>query len=377
MSSSPSTPAQRAKQRPSKMAPPAPQPPNGAAEIAPSNSKPAKRASPYLPTPLESALLLLYPSLLLFGALFSLLSPQTRAAPWADSYGQGFIHHAQDPALAPSYFARKDNAFNTLFVKRGWGWVTVAFVVFVATHPAIGTARARVRATVRWALVTGWWALVTQWCFGPPIIDRGFRFTGGKCEIVREKIEEEGGVTGVGEAFSAAACRAVGGRWSGGHDISGHVFLLVLGSYFLLQEVGWVVLRWRGRSREERSVVMGDRAVKGAGVEAEGMADGAGRLGTLLEALGVGGKAVAAVVVLSWWMLLMTAIYFHTWFEKVSTFLWTMLHVGGSLPLTRTTAYWPSRGFGRTVRSIHTAEVDSRGARSCWITRHIRAGVHT
>lgn len=35
------------------------------------------------------------------------------------------------------------------------------------------------------------------------------------------------------------------------------------------------------------------------------------------DALGHGGKVVLAVVGLSAWMLLMTAIYFHTWFEKV------------------------------------------------------------
>ncbi len=103
------------------------------------------------------------------------------------------------------------------------------------------TARSRARAAgvaVRWALVTAWWVLVTQWCFGPPLIDRGFRITGGRCEAARAPT-----AAGAKDFFTAAACRAAGGRWSGGHDISGHVFLLVLGSCFLAQEVGWVVLR--------------------------------------------------------------------------------------------------------------------------------------
>lgn len=34
--------------------------------------------------------------------------------------------------------------------------------------------------------------------------------------------------------------------------------------------------------------------------------------------MGLGGKFAVGVIGLSVWMLLMTAIYFHTWFEKVS-----------------------------------------------------------
>lgn len=286
---------------------------------APTATSPRRRNPPFLPTPLESAVLAAYPAILVFGALFSLVSPQTRAAPF-DHVTQA---HTQDPSLAPSYFARKDNLFNVFFVKRGWGWISAAFLFFVATHPAFSAARPRLGrggAVLRWALVTGWWVLVTQWCFGPALIDRGFRFTGGSCEVVMERVEE-GRARGGGDVFTAAACRAVGGRWSGGHDISGHVFLLVLGSFFLLQEVGWVVRRFgagvtRGEGEmEERTVVMGDGAVKGAGVEAGHSAAATGAAG---DVLGIAGKFAGAVVVLCWWMLLMTAIYFHTWFEKVS-----------------------------------------------------------
>ncbi|KAK4155732.1 inositol phospholipid synthesis and fat-storage-inducing TM-domain-containing protein [Chaetomidium leptoderma] len=276
------------------------------------------RNTPYLPTPTELALLTLYPTLLLFGALFSLLSPETRAAPY-DTLRQA---HAQDPSLAPSYFARKDNLFNVLFVKRGWAWITAAFGAFVLAHPAYrgggNQTRRRVRAGVRWVVVTGWWVFVTQWCFGPPIIDRGFRWSGGKCEVVEEMVFGFG-EGGVKEVVTAAACKASGGSWRGGHDISGHVFLLVLGSFFLVQEVGWVAARWARYLGEERCVVMHDGAVKGAGVEAERreQQEEAGVL-TVLETLGFGGRLAAAVTGLCAWMLLMTAIYFHTWFEKLT-----------------------------------------------------------
>ncbi|KAM7196572.1 inositol phospholipid synthesis protein Scs3p [Rhypophila sp. PSN 637] len=285
---------------------------------------PTERNTPYLPTPTEIALLSLYPILLLFGALFSLLSPETRSAPY-DALRHA---HLQDPDLAPSYFARKNNLFNVLFVKRGWLWISASFFIFLFTHPATRDATRRGRAMVRWGVVTCWWIFVTQWFFGPAIIDRGFRWSGGKCEVTEIKIGlGEGGKT---EMVTAAACKAAGGRWSGGHDISGHVFLLVLGSYFLVQEVGWVAARWSRYLREERSVVMADGAVKGAGVEdvigkrlGEEMENDGLVLG-LLDALGKGGTVAFAVVGLSVWMLLMTAIYFHTWFEKFTGLLVAM-----------------------------------------------------
>lgn len=268
----------------------------------------APRSSPYLPTPLERVGLLIFPTILLFGTIFSILSPETRSAPY-DPVSQS---HAQDPKVAPNYFARKSNLFNVVFVKQGWGWMSLAFAVFVLTHPGLATNARKIKAGVRWTIVTGWWFLVTQWCFGPAIIDRGFRWTGGKCEFAEREVEM--GDTSLGEMVTSVACKAAGGRWKGGHDISGHVFLLVLSTAFLMEEVGWVVLRWSGWSNEERAVVMDDGATKGAGVEADAQA-GQGKS----EAwLGIGGKVTGAVVALNLWMLLMTAIYFHTWFEKVS-----------------------------------------------------------
>lgn len=131
------------------------------------------------------------------------------------------------------------------------------------------------------------------------------------------------------DIVTAVACKAAGGKWTGGHDISGHVFLLVLGSYFLLQEVGWVYLNhWRRSSpgsasiRDERTVVMHDGAVKSAAVEADAE-HVEHRVTSAWEALGLGGKIAFGVITLSWWMLLMTAIFFHTWIEKVCSLLYT------------------------------------------------------
>ena len=311
---------------------------------------PPRRNSPYLPTPTERLLVALYPSLLLLGAAFAALSPETRAAAPAATTGTGTASFSQDPALAPSYFARKDNAVNVLFVKWGWAWISAA------GGAGAGTPRGGVGwgVLVRWAGVTGWWVGVTRWFFGPGFIDRGFRLSGGRCEVVELRVAE--GVATGAEMVSAAACKAVGGRWSGGHDISGHVFMLVLGSGFLMQEVGWAVWRWRegrrgARSTEERTVVMADGSVRGAGVEARAAAGGlpGGGAGSEGDLLGLGGKFVLAVVALSLWMILMTAIYFHTWSEKVSA----TLRAGGSLLLGLTLLTKPTTTAYGTSRCSH------------------------
>jgi len=205
-------------------------------------------------------------------------------------------------------------------VKQGWAWVTISYFFFLFTHPSTGRPRTlvvtprRIRGALRWALVTTWWIFITQWFFGPAIIDRGFRLTGGACELVREAEEGKVEMDDTRQFVTGVACKAVGGKWKGGHDISGHVFLLVLGSMFLFEEVLHVILR-TARVKEERTVVMGDGAVKSAEVEAQlTEAEDAGEWN-----LGV--KVVLGVAGLSWWMLLMTAAYFHTWFEKFTGLL--------------------------------------------------------
>ena len=268
---------------------------------------------PFLPTILEALLLALYPTTLVLGSLFSLLDPHARNAPYSA------ILQAHPPEVAPSYFAHKKNLFNVFFVKRGWFWFTVAYVVFLFLHPSTGPSRSlvltprRVQGMLRWGLVTLWWAIFTQWFFGPPLIDRGFRWTGGQCQLIRTE-EGRSDMSDTREFFTAAGCKLAGGQWKGGHDISGHVFLLVLGSAFLWMETLPVVLRYAGL-REERLIQMANGTVGSAKVEVQGASNVESEKD---ENDGRGGvSAPLAVAALSWWMLLMTAAYFHTWFEKV------------------------------------------------------------
>ena len=273
--------------------------------------------SPFLPTGLETILLAAYPVTLLLGSLFSHFQASTRNATYLPD-SQAF-----DQQHAPSYFAKKSNVFNLYFVKIGWFWSTLAFFLLIFSHSSLGSplrlqlTRRRIQAIVRYTCITAVWIAVTQWFFGPAIIDRSFRWTGGQCETVMgDSLEDQAKREQMGEVrevMTHAACRAIGGQWTGGHDISGHVFLLILGSAMLWLELLPAVLRMEGL-REARRIRKQDGSIMSAAVEIEepyGASDGQ-------NDSGIGVKAALVVAGLSWWMLLMTAAYFHTWFEKLT-----------------------------------------------------------
>ncbi|KAH7350426.1 inositol phospholipid synthesis and fat-storage-inducing TM-domain-containing protein [Pyrenochaeta sp. MPI-SDFR-AT-0127] len=286
------------------------------------------RRSPFLPTRLEAQLIAIYPITLLFGSIFSTISPTSRSAPYSA------VSQSHPPEFAPSYFAQKKNVFNVYFVKVGWFWTTLAFAFFVTLHPGFGKGISvrRVRAVARYALITTWWIFVTQWFFGPPLIDTMFRFTGGQCERLRDPEARED-MSDTREFLTAATCKAVGGSWKGGHDISGHVFLLILGSSLLWLEFLPALTRVEGL-RDGRLITLLDGKVASVAVEKELVkAEGDATARGVKFALGVAG--------LMWWMLLMTAAYFHTWFEKFTGLavafvgLWSVYFLPRGVPQIR------------------------------------------
>ncbi|KAJ5911510.1 uncharacterized protein N7473_000813 [Penicillium subrubescens] len=303
----------------------------------PGVSAPTTMATPTRPAPSPAALLI-YPATLLLGSLFSVISPVARAtresslrlpksaAPLAPSLAAD-LHLSENPV---NYFARKNNIFNLYFVKIGWLWTTVAFVSLLLFQPVYRASsslsqaqqqtrvRRALQAFLRYAIATTIWYLMTQWFFGPAIIDRSFVVTGGKCEEVMEragKMELGGSPSAQVETlFSAAACKAAGGAWRGGHDISGHVFMLVLATAFLAHEaVG--AGAFSAFSAPTRADGDSARERKASGPVVSGLMNdetdsGLARKWSL--------RLVWGVVGLGWWMLFMTAIWFHTWLEKWS-----------------------------------------------------------
>ena len=104
-----------------------------------------------------------------------------------------------------SYFARRDNFINVYFLKFAWFWTSIAFFAHVVRVPR------KVAPLVRYLAATVVWYLVTQWCFGPPIMDKVFRGTGGICQLAKDE--------DFPKIFTSAVCRSSGGAWSGGHDL--------------------------------------------------------------------------------------------------------------------------------------------------------------
>lgn len=123
-----------------------------------------------------------------------------------------------------TYFSSKRNFFNVIFVKNGWFWTTIVFLIHCV--------RLRISRPqgllMRYAITTLWWYLFTQWFFGAPLMDRIFLGTGGTCQVGDRP--SHSGWTSVG-------CRHAAGEWTGGHDISGHSFLLTHASLFLWYEI--------------------------------------------------------------------------------------------------------------------------------------------
>ncbi|KAJ5587024.1 Fat storage-inducing transmembrane protein [Penicillium hispanicum] len=296
--------------------------------------------TPTRPIP-SPVVLLVYPFTLLLGSLFSVISPTARAtrdpSPSSSPSGALAPSLAADLHLSESpvnYFARKNNVFNLYFVKIGWLWTTVAFASLLLFQPAYRSssspsqkqqtrARRSLQAFLRYALATTVWYLTTQWFFGPPIIDRGFVLTGGKCEQALSQLgKADPGSSASAQLetlFTAAACKTAGGAWRGGHDISGHVFMLVLATAMLAFEALGAGAVGTFATNASRADTEGGHERKASDPDASWASDAG-------DIVGVARKwslrLVWGVVGLGWWMLFMTAIWFHTWLEK-----WTGLFV--------------------------------------------------
>ncbi|ORY94194.1 inositol phospholipid synthesis and fat-storage-inducing TM-domain-containing protein [Syncephalastrum racemosum] len=159
------------------------------------------------------------------------------------------------------FFNDKHNVLNQYIVKLGWFWTTVALASTLTTHRKVW---------LRYGTITLYWFMMTQWCFGPSLIDRVFIASGGMC------VQQEQAMIGV---LAQATCRKLGGQWTGGHDVSGHCFMLIYSSLFLWQEVPSLL--------QERSNKLSQ-------------------------------YFVACLLGLWWWMLLMTSVYFHGHLELLS-----------------------------------------------------------
>ncbi|KAK2877054.1 hypothetical protein FQN49_001461 [Arthroderma sp. PD_2] len=284
--------------------------------VAASEAAKSKPPTIHIHSQPPALLLAIYPITLILGSLYARISPTANPPSSSTTPSQ--------PSEPVNYFARKGNVFNLYFVKIGWFWTSLAFLSLLLTQQAFTSQRVsadcRLRrvgqALFRYFIVTFSWILTTQWCFGPPIIDRGFLATGGRCEMIQQKElvdDPSQPELNPGLVLTSVLCKASGGTWQGGHDVSGHAFMLVLASAFLIFEMLGSrpmanISNTNGKNGgEENQKAMDSQAAK------SGPDDIQHYLAKLSR------NFVWMIVGLSWWMLLMTGIWFHTWLEKVSS----------------------------------------------------------
>lgn len=223
---------------------------------------------------------------------------------------------------ASHYMARQDNVFNQYFVKFGWGWtlfITGAFVCVTSFTYSCGNIGVIKNQLTRLFIATGVW----------------YGLTGAFLMV-----EEVSGVCNATKLLNKAECLASGYKWRG-FDISGHCFLLVWNSLFMIEEgkayLGWERIKEMIRNEEHRRLSTDltqsppDTVLSRLSLdEYLHLRKNYNKYTTDVRIL----FCLMAVLVLLWdVMLVCTALYFHIMIEKViaclaAVILWFVLYRG-------------------------------------------------
>lgn len=157
-------------------------------------------------------------------------------------------------------------------------------------------------------------------------MDRIFVMTGGSCYNIPAKAGNYPkmdftvqGLTSADDVYwsreiTSRQCRSIRGQWYGGHDPSGHVYLLTLSCSFLVGEVftffsaADLVQRYRQLTSEAGRLVAEGKYIE------------------LVKYVFSNDACLilALLVVLWYWMLLMTSIHFHSVLEKLAGLLFSL-----------------------------------------------------
>ncbi|TIC72801.1 hypothetical protein E3Q00_03588 [Wallemia mellicola] len=218
-------------------------------------------------------------------------------------------------AKSATYFATKKNIFNKLFVKKAWGWTTASVLALLVSAPhdeRTTNKRWRIVTVSRWVAATSSWFLFTNWFFGDSLLHRIWLITGAQC--VREEDNLEGTPATpllvpvnhlecypqpLNSADISAPLKAA--KWVGGHDVSGHTFLLMLSAYVI-----FVTLKPCYSHLIRVNSVKDEKAPLQSGL-------------SILHKVAV---YFSIALLLLWiWMLLVTCVYFHTPYEKFTGLL--------------------------------------------------------
>ena len=248
-----------------------------------------------------------------------------------------------------SYFADKRNLFNVYFVKQAWAWTTLCFFAFVATSHLFPPKSTAISVTSsdrtnslwiharRYLLATLFWFYVTQatWFFGlgPSLSHYILLATGAQCVpsdlTAGGTPATVGGSTGTGGVLGMSPalevdmgiCRSADGKsyWQGGHDVSGHTFLLVHASLLLLTTIAPTLPYLFPSIRNYFYPPLAPSPSSTATpvkISAPASISPAHRYATYF---------VLSLISLWWFMLLQTALNFHHWSEKATGFAFAVV----------------------------------------------------
>ncbi|GME79151.1 unnamed protein product [Ambrosiozyma monospora] len=267
---------------------------------------------------LELLIMLTYPMIIILGQLIWLVAP-------AES--------------SMNYFTSKKNIFNVYFVKQGWFWTTLVFGLFLFSvmrdSNVVRKQHGVVSCVKKFASITACWFFFSQWFFGMPIMDRIFVLTGGSCyNVSAEKlknsesfklmdftIEDLAEYTNqdndyyYSSSISSRQCRSMRGRWYGGHDPSGHVFLLSLSTTFLMTQLFEFYNSITLRKKLRQFKIDSENYLKNR------------EFVQFLKSLFLEYPVVLLLMLVGlWlWMLLNTTIYFHSLLENLAGLFFSYL----------------------------------------------------
>lgn len=122
--------------------------------------------------------------------------------------------------IPKTYMSRSDNIFNRFFIKYAWGWNLMLLVPFVTFSSYIYCCAQKHRMIKhhisRLVIATLFWWFWTS-------LFNIIEATYGRCNIKADTFQTK------------QSCLRVGHYWNG-FDISGHAFILIYGSLFLIEE---------------------------------------------------------------------------------------------------------------------------------------------
>ncbi|KAG8908792.1 hypothetical protein FRB99_003030 [Tulasnella sp. 403] len=236
------------------------------------------------------------------------------------------LAHLPHPSHGKSYFASKKNIFNQVFVKKAWGWTSAAFwaVWLTADEHGVAGGVKTIDAIGKWVTTTAVWMAFAAWFFGPSLFSRIGAYSGAECVIQVPHTSSLDGTPAAPHLITIPATFCEGriavspethpalfasppssglvleefGLQPGwkvfpkmyrGHDVSGHTFLLALSTLFLVDALV--------RARKGR--------LSGSAIVSQ----------------------LAAWLLVGLWLVMLgtTALYFHTWDEKITGLLIAIL----------------------------------------------------